>query len=302
MLPADVQDIADALAQSQRRLQERGTAGGAAARLARLFELVGRRLVRPPRIVLLGEFNSGKTTLANALIGADVLPTSFHANTRVPIRVFHSASASVELEMADRSRIPLVEAHGAPIGQARARFLHVGLPVERLKAFELIDTPGLASGLADLAQLDPGAFGHASIAIWCTAATQAWKATERIAWHDVPVRLRRRGILVVTLSDMLNTDRDRSRLMSRLQSEAAREFAGLAMVNAAEIDELRRSADLPDHDARWIACGGEVLDQCIARLMEDVWDERRGAVRRVLARLAERSVQGVEAGLAASAE
>lgn len=286
MIPAGIQDIADALAQSQRRLEAKAVRGGSALRLAKLLARVGRRLVRPPRIVLLGEFNAGKTTLANALIGSDVLPTSFHANTRIPIRVFYSAVSSLELELADRSRRPLTDALLPEMGQGRARMLHVGLPVDRLRGFELIDTPGLASGMANLEQANADAFRHANAAIWCTSATQAWKATERAAWHDVPARLRRRGLLVVTLIDMLNTERERGRVQSRLQSEAAPHFAKLVMVNAADVDELRRNRDLPDHEERWVACGGSNLDAAIARLVDDVWDERRASVGRVLARIA----------------
>ncbi len=286
MIPDDIQEIAEALAASRRRLEATGERAGSARRLAHLLDRVQNRLVRPPRIVLLGEFNAGKTTLANALIGAEVLPTSFHANTRIPIRVFYNTVSSLELELTDRTRRPLDETGLPLLGQGRARMLHVGLPVARLEAFELIDTPGLASGMANLEWANADAFGYASIAIWCTAATQAWKATELSAWHGVPARLRKNGLLVVTLCDMLHSDRDRGRVLARLQSEAAPHFAKLAMVNAAEIDELRRNRDLADYEERWIACGGRALDESIARLVEAVFDDRRRSLGRILGRIA----------------
>jgi hypothetical protein len=280
--------MSEELQACRKRLDSLAPASRTARGLARLIGRIGDRLARPPRIVLLGEFNSGKSTLANALIGADVLPTSIHANTRLPVHVRYSAEPSLAVELADRTRNRLSEETFHLLRDGRARMLHVGLPVERLTAFELIDTPGLASGMMtfDCANLE--ACARANIAIWCTASTQAWKATERAAWHALPERLRRRGLLVATLADTLNSDRDRSRVEARLRGEACPAFAGLAIVAAATIDELRRSPPAHDFDARWVACGGEALDAGVQKIIDQVMAERISATGRVLARTAAR--------------
>ena len=44
-------------------------------------------LRRPLRIVVLGESNSGKTSVTDLLIGQGLLPTSVVSNTRVPMLV-----------------------------------------------------------------------------------------------------------------------------------------------------------------------------------------------------------------------
>jgi len=253
----------------------------------RLMKLLGRlkkRLDQPPRIVILGEFNSGKSTLANALIGADVLPTSIHANTRLPLHAHYSAQPEVQLEFEGGGRLTLESGAIHLIRDGRTRMLRVGLPVERLKSFELIDTPGLASGMSKLDGSSLEACSQAHITLWCTTSTQAWKATEQAAWMALPERVRRRSVLVVTLADMIHSERDRSRIVARLKGEAAHAFDGLAMVSAAEIDELRRNPSLPDHADRWIASGGEMLDAVLDRLLERVLHERETAVHRVLAR------------------
>lgn len=256
--------------------------------IARLVGRLGRRLARPPRIVLLGEFNAGKTTLANALIGAEVLPTSFHANTRIPIHVRYSARPSITIELADRHRVPLSETTVGLLREGQASTLHVGLAVERLRQFELIDTPGLASGMTLPGDLTLQACRSAHMAIWCTAATQAWKASEAKVWSTLPERLRRNSLLVATLADTLNTERDRGRVEARLRTEVEPLFSGLVLVAAAEIDALRRDPDAPDHADRWIASGGAALDAGIERLIAREQALREAATRRILSRAAAR--------------
>lgn len=281
-------EIAEELLATHRRLEPIAAISPTARRLARLVARLHARLLRPPRIVLLGEFNSGKTTLANALIGADVLPTSIHANTRIPIHVHHSPEPTMSVELGLGLLKPLDESALDDIVSGRARMLHVGLAAERLKLFELIDTPGLASGDIRLDKVNLDACRQASIAIWCTASTQAWKATEAKTWASVAKRLHRNGLLIATLADALNTDRDRQRVESRLRHEASPSFAGIAMVTAAEIDGLRRNPDMAGRAERWISSGGEKLDAEVMRLVEQVWSDRRTATRRILDRAATR--------------
>ena len=283
-----IEDIAGMLQASAGRLESLGRQSPSTRRLGRLIGRLAGRIARPPRIVLLGEFNSGKTTLANSLIGADLLPTSIHANTRIPLHVHYRSEPALIVELLDGTRRRLDENLLNALATRRARMLHVGLSAERLKLFELIDTPGLASGDARLDQMNVDACRRANIAIWCTASTQAWKASEKATWDSVPFRLHRHGLLVSTLADALNTDRDRQRVEARLRVEAAPSFAGLAMVTAAEVDVLRRDPGIPDHAERWAASGGERLDREVTMLVDQVWRERQAAIGRILTRAAAR--------------
>ena len=166
--------------------------------------------------------------------------------------------------------------------------LHVGLAAQRLKLFELIDTPGLGSGDIRLDKVNLDCCLQANIAIWCTTSTQAWKATEAKTWASISNRLHRNGLLIATLADALNSDRDRMRVEERLRNEAAPSFGGMAMVTAADVDELRRNPDAADHAERWIKSGGEKLDAEVARLVDQVWSDRRTSMKRLLSRAATR--------------
>ena len=56
------------------------------------------------RIVVVGEFNSGKTTLVNALVGAPVLTPSCIARTTHLTVVGYAAKPSLTAEAANRKR------------------------------------------------------------------------------------------------------------------------------------------------------------------------------------------------------
>ena len=88
------------------------------------------------RIVVVGEFNSGKTTLVNALLGAPVLTPSVIAPTMHPTVVAFAGKPSLSAETADRRRTPV--AWGRLDDEATApsiRRLHVGMPLACLKRF-----------------------------------------------------------------------------------------------------------------------------------------------------------------------
>ena len=91
-----------------------------------------------------------------------------------------------------------------------------------------------------------------------------------------------------TLADTLNTDRDRARVEARLRGETQSIFSGLAMVAAAEVDELRRNPGAAEFAERWAASGGERLDALVQDIVEQVLAGREAATRRVLGRAAAR--------------
>ena len=182
------------------------------------------------RIVVVGEFNSGKTTLVNVLLGAPVLTPSVIAPTMHPTVVAFARKPSLSAETADRRRTPVTcEGLDDEAAAPTIRRLHVGVPLACLKRFSVVDTPGLglADGESDRSSLR--ACRYADTVIWCTPAMQAWKASEERAWLVLSERVRMRGILAVTFTDEITSPSDVSRLMERLQAEAGPHFRKVAL-------------------------------------------------------------------------
>jgi predicted GTPase len=190
---------------------------------------------RPMRVVIAGECNSGKTWLANGLLGSQVLPTSFVTRTELPTVVEFGASSRLVLEKHDGSRVATTW-EDAESGVGRGRRLYCRLPSVRLKGFRLVDTPGLGDGDEGKLRRTRSLCRTADLVIWCTSALQAWKASELGFWMSLPLSVRDKGVLVLTFADMLRQDQGATRVLARLQSEAGLYFQKIVV--PAQLPEL----------------------------------------------------------------
>jgi hypothetical protein len=184
---------------------------------------------RRARIVVVGEFNSGKTTVVNALVGAPVLTPSCIAHTTHPTVVAYAAKSSLTAEGANRRRTPVAWDRLDDAAPGDIRRLHVGAPMECLKQFSVVDTPGLGFADSESDRRSLQACRGADVVIWCTPAMQAWKASEEKAWLALPKTVRARGVLAVTFADEIVSQSDVDRLLERLRTEAGPYFRMVVM-------------------------------------------------------------------------
>ena len=246
-----------------------------------------QRLDRPLRLAICGESNSGKSSLANLLGRIESLPTAAISNTRIPTLIYHAHEPQIWV------------VHGAPGQRARLRAdpkalprsifrLEVGLPSPRLRAVEILDCPGLA----DPDQIDL-AFHAVDAALWCTVCIQAWKESERVAWSQLPARLRSCGLLVATHADLLSDNQDRDKLLTRLRRECGSTFRDmilLATVDAHALVQNGESSRTPD---AWHATGADMLETALSALVDDARDQRANSALRVTGRIAHHALSSI---------
>ncbi len=189
----------------------------------------GRR--GPARIVVIGEFNSGKTALVNALVGAPVLPASAVHHTPCPIVIGHARTAALTSRTALGERVALPPGQIGQLDAPGARRLDLSLPLPLIKGLRVVDTPGfgLASPEDEAAILK--LCRDADLIIWCTPAFQAWKHSERVAWLNLPVRARSRGVLAVTFWEAVPDAADLDRLIARLHTDAGSYFRDIVLAD-----------------------------------------------------------------------
>jgi hypothetical protein len=246
-----------------------------------------QRLDRPLRLAICGESNSGKSSLANLLGRIESLPTAAIANTRIPTLTYYAHEPQIWV------------VHGAPGQRARVRAdpkalprsifrLEVGLPSPRLRAVEILDCPGLA----DPDQIDLAS--HAvDAALWCTVGIQAWKESERVAWSQLPARLRSCGLLVATHADLLSDDRDRDKLLTRLRRECGSMFRDMILV--ATVDALALVQDASRAPDAWHATGADMLETALSALVGDARNQRANSALRVTGRIAHHALASMGA-------
>jgi GTPase Era involved in 16S rRNA processing len=191
---------------------------------------------KPVRVAVIGEFNSGKSTLLNALLGASVLPASFITHTAYPTVIRYAARPTLAAEVAGRRRVAFAWDDLDATPSHHIRRLHIGMPLDRLRTITAIDTPGLGLGDPVLEERTIRACRSADLVIWCTPAMQAWKASEQQIWLSLPPSVRRRGILAVTFVDTLNTPSDAARVLMRLTTEARDLFSRIITTAAEGVD------------------------------------------------------------------
>jgi hypothetical protein len=241
------------------------------ARARRALAGIEAYLRRPLRVAVLGEQNSGKSSLINMLLRAEVVPAGVLAGMRAHLLLRHGPETAVMAVAADGTRARLTSRALARMAVPEIRAAAGGSPViysaaergasAKPAAPALAPARGAAQPAADTARLvelilphpflqraellesrlyPPGsensvlrrAFRPIDMAVWCTLATQAWKETEREAWQRFPPSLGRDALLVVTYKDALANAKEEARLMSRLRRDAGPFFAGMLTVSA----------------------------------------------------------------------
>jgi hypothetical protein len=188
---------------------------------------------RRARVILLGEFSAGKSTLANALLGRQASPMRVTATQVPPLwYVFGPAEAPPVAIGAEGDETPLPQGDlaAAPPG---TRFLRVPCPAPILERIDLMDMPGSSDPNMDPAIWD-ALLPEADAAVWCTAATQAWRQSEAALWEAMPPQLQARGLLLVTRIDKVEAQRDRERVIARVRRETAGAFRAVLPVSLTE--------------------------------------------------------------------
>ncbi len=172
-------------------------------------------------VVVLGEFNHGKSTFINALLGAPVLPTGITPTTAVLAHITHGRARERPTLVGDDGARKTIAgsaladwltveglARGPKATRQGATIHHVELthPVALLEnQLTIVDTPGVNDINEQRAEITYGYLPRADAAVFLLDATQILTASERQFLEERILRSTRdRLLFVVAKTDLLD--------------------------------------------------------------------------------------------------
>ncbi|MCA9672819.1 MAG: dynamin family protein, partial [Myxococcales bacterium] len=143
---------------------------------------------RPLLVAVMGEFNSGKSTFVNALIGEEIAPMGVRPTTATINVLKYGAERAARVIYRDDREETLGWDDVGPflrgLDNSAARAVHVVellYPAEELLRVNVVDTPGLNSMIDEHEQTAREYIEQADAIIWLFSAQQAGKDSEQAA-------------------------------------------------------------------------------------------------------------------------
>jgi GTP-binding protein EngB required for normal cell division len=199
-------------------------------------------------LAVVGQFSRGKTSLMNAVLGMDRLPTGIVPLTSVITVVRYGSRETALVEYEDsglRQEIPLsdlpayVTQQGNPGNQKRVRTVEVQLPCEILRrGYRFVDTPGLGSAIASNTATTERYLPEADAIVFVTSSDAPLGELEVEYLHRVR-RLVRKLFVIINKMDLVSEE-DQRQVVDFVRGRLAEEgLAELPVYAVSARDALR---------------------------------------------------------------
>jgi hypothetical protein len=222
-------------------------------------------LTRKPRIAIMGEFSSGKSTLCNVLMGARPLLEKVTATQLPPVWLSYGPDDAYTMGL-DGHAYDLDLAELERVSLETTEHVRIFMKSDILRYCDLIDMPGISDPSMSsevwerMAHLADGV-------LWCTHATQAWRQSESGVWSTFPKEMQHNSILLITRFDKILGDTDRSKVVKRVKQETEDLFAEVFPVS------LLQAMRAGDDEEKWRSSGAEAFTQSLFDIIHRIIDE-----------------------------
>jgi len=240
-LRAREQELLDRLAGALERF-----GGDVAADDLRRFREAREQLAGLFLLVVAGEFNSGKSSFINALLGERVLPEGVTPTTDRINRLHYGDEASEQL--------------------VEAFLLDRTYPADVLREITVVDTPGTNAIIRRHEELTRDFIPRADLVLFVTSADRPFTESERGFLEQIR-EWGKKIVFVVNKIDILGAAEERNQVVEFVRQHAAAllgETPRLFAVSAREAQAARAEGSEP----RWAASGFDAMETYLVRTLD----------------------------------
>jgi len=214
---------------------------------------------RKPRLVLMGEFSAGKSTLSNILLNGKPLPVKVTATRLPPVEITYGPPAAWAVDF-DGNKHPIELENLEVVVLEETSHIEICMEAEVLKLCDLVDMPGISDPNMPQ-EIWENVIGPNDHVIWCTHATQAWRQSEAAIWNILRPQSSGTNVLLITQFDKLQNERDKLRVLNRVERETQGLFDGVYPV--ALLAALKGTGDAK----AWQESGAAAFGDRILRIL-----------------------------------
>src|ERR671915_65276 len=203
-------------------------------------------------LVIVGEFNSGKSAFINALLGEDELSREGVTPTTDRITVLKHGEETVERER-------------------REGVVEKGFPNEFLREVAIVDTPGTNAIIRHHEELSRGFVPRSDLVLFVTSSDRPFTESER-EYLELIRDWGKKILLIVNKADLLGGEEDRKKVRSFVE-EGVRSMLGLKppifFVSSYLARKTKAAGSGLEADALLQASGFEELERYITDLLDE---------------------------------
>ena len=222
-------------------------------------------LTRKPRIAIMGEFSSGKSTLCNVLMGAKPLLEKVTATQLPPVWLSYGPDDAYTMGL-DGHAYDLDLSELERVSLETTEHIRIFMKSDILRYCDLIDMPGISDPSMSSEVWERMAH-MADAVLWCTHATQAWRQSETGVWSTFPKEMQHNSILLITRFDKIINDSDRGKVVKRVKQETEGLFAEVYPVS------LLQAMRAGDDEEKWQSSGVDAFTRALFDTIHRLIDE-----------------------------